>query len=53
MLVLQGAIACVSELEQEKSPKEAAQMRNRVAAISLVGLAGLTSFAFFQWNEAA
>jgi WD40 repeat protein len=40
------------ELEQEKKVRKASQMRNRVAAISLLGLAGLTSFVFSQWNEA-
>ncbi|MEG4871451.1 nSTAND1 domain-containing NTPase, partial [Microcoleus sp. F10-B6] len=40
------------ELEQERKALKAAQSRNRVAAISLVGLAGLTLFAFYQGNEA-
>jgi WD40 repeat protein/energy-coupling factor transporter ATP-binding protein EcfA2 len=40
------------ELEQERKARKAAQMRNRVAAISVVGLTGLAVFAGFQWYSA-
>jgi WD40 repeat protein len=40
------------ELEQERKARKAAQMRNRVAAISILVLAGLTTFAFDQARKA-
>ena len=38
--------------EQERKALKAAQIRNRVAAFSVVGLTVLTSLAFYQWREA-
>jgi hypothetical protein len=40
------------DLEQERKARKAAQTRNRVAAISIVVLTGLTIFAFNQRREA-
>jgi WD40 repeat protein/energy-coupling factor transporter ATP-binding protein EcfA2 len=37
--------------EQEIKARKAAQTRNRVAALSIVSLIGLTSVAFYQWRE--
>lgn len=39
-------------LEQERKARKAAQTRNRIAAISLVLLAGLTTYAFIQQDRA-